>query len=276
MKKLSLIRNLLLVVLFCSLFTSPASSQEEAKQEESTEKSSVQVNFGADLVSRYIWRGTDYGNSPSIQPNLSLTAGGFKIGAWGCYGFGSYKQKVNDSTTLDMGHYAEFDLFVSYTLKGFTLGVTDYFFPNPLNPNSGNKYFNYKSLTTGHSIEASLTYDGPAKFPVQVYVGTMIYGNDPVEDSTGAFTDRNENNFSTYIEASYKFNIKKIGVDVKPFIGGIPFGSILYGPQAGIVNLGLTASKAIKITEHYSIPIYTSVITNPQAESVFLVFGLTL
>ena len=112
--------------------------------------------------------------------------------------------------------------------------------------------------------------------PLQLYAGTVFYGSDPGKDANGNFTERNKNNYSTYIEASYFFSIKKIGVDLKPFIGGIPFGSDWYGNSAGIVNLGLTASKSIKITNAYSLPVYTSIITNPQAQSVFFVFGLTL
>src|SRR5690606_41614376 len=47
----------------------------------------AQVSIGADIMSRYIWRGVDYGNSPSLQPQLSFSAGGFSIGTWGAYSF---------------------------------------------------------------------------------------------------------------------------------------------------------------------------------------------
>jgi hypothetical protein len=67
----------------------------------------------------------------------------------------------------------------------------------------------------------------------------------------------------------------KIGVELKPFIGGIPFGSSWYGPYAGITNIGLTAKKEISITNLYALPVQVSLITNPQAESVFFIFGLS-
>jgi hypothetical protein len=66
------------------------------------------------------------------------------------------------------------------------------------------------------------------------------------------------------------------GFGVKPFVGGIPFGSSWYGPYGGIINAGLTVSKSIPISKEYSLPVFGSVITNPQAESVFLVFGISL
>jgi hypothetical protein len=249
-------------------------SQDAVQAEEKAPGASV--GLGADLVSRYIWRGKDYGNSPAIQPTFSVSVAGFKAGVWGCYAFGQSSKKINDTTTVNMGHYAEFDLYVSYTFKWFTLQVTDYFFPNSLSPNDGNKYYNYKNATTGHTFEGSLMFAGPEKFPLQLSVNTLFYGADKNKDSLGVYGMGSDNNFSTYIEAAWIFKVKKIGVDLKPFIGGIPFGSGWYGQDAGIVNLGMTASKAIAITDRYSLPVYVSVITNPKDESVFFVFGLTL
>lgn len=249
---------------------------QEASEPFEDPKAPAQINLGADLVSRYIWRGRDYGNSPSVQPNVSFSVAGFKIGAWGSYGLAQSTKKINDTTLLNMGHYAEMDLYVCYTYKWFTLQVTDYFFPNSLNANDGNKYYNYTNATTGHTLEGCLMFTGPEKFPLQFFVSTLFYGADKNKDSLGFYGAGSENNYSTYIEAAYIFKLKKIGVDLKPFIGGIPFGSAWYGDYAGIVNCGLTASKTISITEKFSLPLYVSAITNPQAESIFLVVGVTL
>ena len=41
------------------------------------------VDLGADIMSRYVWRGTDFGNTAAIQPSLSFSSGGFTVGAWG-------------------------------------------------------------------------------------------------------------------------------------------------------------------------------------------------
>jgi hypothetical protein len=235
--------------------------------------SSAQFSAGADLVSRYIWRGKDFGNSPAVQPNVAFSVAGFKIGAWGSFGFVPYSQKLNDSTTVDMGNYAEFDPYISYTFKGFTLCVTDYFFPNGTTPNE-NKYFNYDNATTGHTFEVSLAWNGPEKFPLQVFAGTLVYGADKGKDDAGNLGMGTKNNYSVYLEASYPFFVKGFGV--KPFIGGIPSGSAWYGPYGGIVNAGLTVSKTIPITKDFGLPVYSSVITNPQSQSIFFVFGLTL
>jgi len=49
-----------------------------------------------------------------------------------------------------------------------------------------------------------------------------------------------------------------------------------YGTTSGIVNVGVTGYKSIKINENYEILFKTSLITNPQAENIYLVFGITL
>lgn len=44
-----------------------------------------EVQLGADVVSRYIWRGTDFGESMSVQPGLSLSVGALTVGTWASY-----------------------------------------------------------------------------------------------------------------------------------------------------------------------------------------------
>ncbi len=227
----------------------------------------VQFNVGADLVSRYIWRGKDYGNSPAIQPNVSFSYAGLRIGVWGSYGV-----LYNETS----GNYAEFDPNISYTLKWFTIGVTDYFYPNGFSPNNDlkfDRYFIYANDKTGHIFEASLTFTGPENVPLQVYAGTMFYGADKGK-ADGEYGKGTSNNYSTYFEISYPFTIRGIGV--KPFIGGIPYGSAIYGPTGGVVNAGLTISKSLKISREYELPVFGSIISNPQAQSVFMVFGVSL
>lgn len=76
-----------------------------------------EVSAGADLVSTYVWRGTQYGNGPALQPSLEYSFGGFTAGAWGSY-----------SMTGD--GFMEADLFVSYAFNaGLSLGLTKYYFP---------------------------------------------------------------------------------------------------------------------------------------------------
>ena len=75
--------------------------------------------FGADLVSRYVFRGLDYGDSPAIQPAFTFSKKGFSLGAWGSYAF------IATPTGI------EADLFTSYEFDfGLSAGITDYYFPD--------------------------------------------------------------------------------------------------------------------------------------------------
>jgi hypothetical protein len=248
----------------------PGTSEAEVGDEENG------VFVGADFVSRYVWRGTDYGNSPAIQPSLYFSWNGLCVGAWGSYSFSNYSYALNDSITVDAGKYSEFDLYISYTYKWFTLLLYDYFTANGMNPNEGNNYFDLKNSTTSHTLEASLIFEGPEKFPLKFTASTLIYGADKNQDENGEYGYGTKNNFSTYLELEYKFHVAKNFMDLSPFIGGSLFGSSWYGSKPGIINLGLSASKEIPVTERFSIPVKLSVVANPVAQSTFLIFAVSL
>jgi hypothetical protein len=87
---------------------------------------------------------------------------------------------------------------------------------------------------------------------------------------------------SKYLEIGYSADLKGVAVEV--FAGmaldnpelakGEPTG--FYGQEAaGIINLGFSLSKEIKITDSYSLPVSGSIITNPEAENIFMVFGIS-
>jgi hypothetical protein len=264
------------LICFFTAFTLHA-QDEKVRDEIEAEKtdSDATILIGADLMSRYVWRGIDFGNSPAIQPNLAFSWKGLNVGAWGSYAFAKQSIRVNDTTVVNAGTYAETDLYISYTYEWFTLMVFDYFTVNGLNPNEGNRYFDFNNETTAHTIEGCLSFEGGEKFPLQVMASTLFYGDDKNRDSAGVYGAGTKNNYSTYFELAYKIQLKKIGVELKPFIGGIPFGSSWYGPCAGVTNLGLTAKKEIPVTAQYAIPVQVSLLTNPQAQSIFFIFGIS-
>lgn len=206
-------------------------------------------DVGADIYSRYVWRGLDFGNSPSIQPTLSFTKGGFEIGYWGAY-----------STTNV--NYQETDLYLNYTIKDvISIGITDYFFP--LANVAKNKYFEYGEDNTGHIFEGNLNFNGIEKFPVYVSLNYNFYGADK------------DNSF--YAEAGYNGTCKKVDYSV---FAGFTTGKGIYLPDGAdglsFVNVGFSVSKEIPITEKFSLPVSSALIFNPQAENIFLVFGISL
>lgn len=109
----------------------------------------VEASVGADLVSSYIWRGQELGDV-SIQPSVSLSWKGLSLTAWGSASWGREYAK-------------EFDLTLSYAVKGFSVSVTDYSFSKGTNfktgADIGGKYFHFGSNSTLHVYEAQVGYD---------------------------------------------------------------------------------------------------------------------
>lgn len=208
---------------------------------------------GADLVSSYIWRGS-YNAGASLQPTLEMRVGDFTIGAWGSMDLGGNDKK-------------EVDLSVRYSIRGFTIGVTDYWWAGE----GAKKYFHYKKSETAHLWEANLSYVLPVeKLPLTLSWNTIFAGADVDSHS--------ERNYSTYIELSYPFSISQ--VDMRAKIGVAPWYSPAFLPSESrgfsVCNVALSAQKAIKCNEKFSLPLFTELIFNPNTEDIFLVFGLSL
>lgn len=224
-------------------------------------KPKILLQLSADLVSRYIWRGLDFGNSPSVQPNLSLSIGGFEIGCWSAVSF--------------TNTYKEVDLWVKYSFRNLSLTFTDYYVPSldgtPASPN--NKYFVYADKKTAHTFEGSLMFRGGEKFPLWVQAGVFFYGNDKRYGFDTEKDSTESTYYSTYVEAGYSFSTRPFNVDL--FAGFTPFAGA-YGDEAGIVNAGLTVYKDLKITGEFVLPVSGSLIFNPSSNDVYFVFGIKI
>jgi len=200
---------------------------------------SAQFSLGADFMSRYVWRGIDFGDSPSIQPDVNATFGNFNIGAWAAV------------ATQGSPEGTEVDWYASYTFDtskagSFSLQLTDYTFPDLPRGN----YFTKEA----HFLEGGINYSGPSAFPVTVFTGVF-------------FT--NDDDYSVYTEIGYQIEM------VNLFFGFTPAESALYGTsKAGVINTGISASKSLQITENFSLNLTSSIIGNPHADNLFFVFGL--
>ncbi|UKK53152.1 hypothetical protein [Prevotella sp. E2-28] len=212
----------------------------------------VETTISADVVSNYIWRGQDLGGV-SLQPTLGIAYKGFSLTGWGSVG-------LTDPTDTK-----EFDLTAAYTVGGFNIGVTDYWFNAGLDP--AGRYFKYDAHGTNHVFEANVGYDfGVAS--LQWF--TNFSGND------GANKD-GKRAYSSYVEAIVPF--KFASVDWTATAGAVPFATDFYnGWTSGfaVTNLSLKATKDVKVTESFSVPVFAQVAANPCTQKAYLVLGFTL
>lgn len=235
--------------LFCSFAFGQDTESKQIKN----------LDVSVDLMSRYVWRGTDFGQSPSIQPGLSYSLKGFVFGGWGAF------------TTNNPG-IQEADLYLSYNIKDVvTLSLTDYFFPNELASNQ--RYFYYGD-STEHVFEASFTLNQTDKIPFSILLAMNFYGGDAYRiNSDGS---QGSIQYSSYAELSYAYKNLNAFVGFNITKPNTTIGeSGYYGSKPGFVNVGLTVNKDIKISDKYSLPLNVSIITNPQAEKIFLVAGFS-
>ena len=219
-------------------------------QDEIESESKIETTISGDIVSRYIWRGQDLGDV-SLQPTLGIGYKGFSLTAWGNVGL----SKAEDTK--------EFDLTLAYTSGGFNIGITDYWFDAGLDPE--NRYFMYKAHSTNHVFEANIGYDfGFAS--LQWY--TNFAGND-------GYNKDGKRAYSSYLEANVPFKLAT--VDWTATAGVVPFSTTSYGTTGfAVTNLALKATKDIKVTDSFSIPIFAQVVGNPCSQKAYLVLGFTL
>lgn len=109
------------VLLLMAAITLPAVSMAQDK---------VEASVGADVVSKYIWRGQDLGGV-SIQPSVSVAYKGLSLTAWGSVGFDGDDDK-------------EVDFTLAYETGNFSVSVTDYWYPE---------------YHRAHTFEAQVGYD---------------------------------------------------------------------------------------------------------------------
>lgn len=206
-----------------------------------SEVTKAQVTTGADVVSTYVWRGAAF-SGPSIQPYVDYTSGAFSIGAWG-------------SQAFDNG-FQEMDLYLSYSFDfGLSLGLTDYYYP-------GTPYFSY-SEDAANGDFGSHAFEINAGYEIE---SISISGNYIVNEASGAGSIGGD----LYFEAGYAFDDA-----TSAFLGAGNGWHTNFTDDFGIVNLGVSTSKEIVVTDTFSIPVSGSVILNPYSEQLYIVVGFS-
>ena len=194
---------------------------------------SYSQDFGADLVSSYVWRGTQFGSGAHVQPYMDLGSGNLTGGVWGSF------------PTSAKGGGNELDLWVSYDFGPLALTVTNYTFPG-----EGGVYADSEGLFNGDYTELAAS--------------TSIMG---VDLSAGYFTEVE----ALYVELGFSTG----AVDIAFGYGDDQADGFYAGGGSGLVNMSFSGSKDIQISDTYALPVSGSFIINPEAETAFLVFGIS-
>ena len=161
-----------------------------------------------------------------------------------------------------------FCINLSYSIKGFTVTVSDLWWSGVNKP-----YGHYRN---SHYFEGTLAYSFAElcpKFPLAISWSTMFAGADRDTDPvTGELCGKLRG--STYVNFSCPVALPA-DITLTPAISFTPWKG-MYHNKAAITDISLKANKDIKITDNFSIPLFAQVIVAPQFDRTYIVAGFTL
>lgn len=210
--------------------------------------------LGLDIQTKYIWRGMEMMTedaAPVLFPSVNYSYKGLYV-----YFMGGYA--VN-------GKYAEVDAGISYSHRGFTLGVCDYYYPTVSGKND--KYFG-GGKHTGHWLEAYLTY-APEKIPLWATISNFFYGNDKYLDTAG----KEKQAYSTYLEVGTYYDFlhhNRISLAVGAALDKSCYNN--YEHDFSVCNIDLKYTYTVDFNGKWSLPLNVDFIYNPVFDKPFVNF----
>jgi hypothetical protein len=242
------VMNRAVKIIYLLVIVSVMSSSAQDRNTEKTQES-TKAFIAVDMVSKYLWRGFDYGGV-SVLPAFGVAVKGFSFTAFGGAGF-------------DMEQTKTLGLAAQYKRNGLSAMITDFWYSDAYTPlgKFPSTYFEYSAHRTTHIYEASLDYD--FKY-VAVSWNTIFAGYD--------FYKSNEKRaYSTYVEVSAPFRVGSI--DFKADLG-IALWDGFYSNGFNVVNTGVKASKTFYVNEKLAIPVSTQIIVNPYSKQAYILAGV--
>ena len=219
-------------------------------------ESRAQANEGSpwyvscELSSKYVWRGLEYGKSPTLFPSVNYENSAFLATLSGAY-------------AMD-GSHQEVDLGLNYTIKSMvTLGLNDYYFPSAVGQNDS--YFHFRHSDTGHYVEACATVE-PTKLPLWLKLSCYVYGAD--KDSTG------KQAYSTYAELGYQYVFKN--EDKLSLALGANLNKGFYTDYErgfNVVNIMLKYESWFTFNK-FRLPVSASYVLNPYRNKSYFTFSV--
>lgn len=202
-----------------------------------------------ELTTKYMWRGIEYGTAPTMFPMIGYAIHGFNAFAMGGYA-------IN-------GSHQEVDLGVSYTVKEFTVGVSDYYYPSSVGEKD--KYFKLSNRETGHWVEAYATWTG-TNIPLWVTVSTYIYGADK--------NDNEKQMYSSYAEVGYTHSFTDDN-SIALCVGANLNKGFYTDNKSGfnVVNVNAKYSTAFKFGK-FKLPVSASYVLNPYKNKSYFTMSL--
>ncbi|MFC6858166.1 hypothetical protein [Zunongwangia atlantica] len=218
----------------------------EERNEDEVEDDTKLFHFNLQLKNMHLWKGLHVTDAPMTAVDLNYTSknGFFKAGVWGGRGFN--------------GDYTEFDYYVSFMHKGWSLAIWDI---NNYSDFPDAKIFDYDRSTTSHFVDVTLAYQFQ-KVPLKLSWSTIVQGRDTFINDDGQL----RNAYSNYVEASYVI-LDKSNWSLSGLVGGswsfAPQEAHFYGDEPGITNVGFIYNRDLNIFDKFTLPVSATASWNP-------------
>lgn len=218
----------------------------------------AQLHLEATLQNNHLWRGIEVADGLVLTTDVSLTdrSGHLRIGLWG--------------GTNTQGTYKEFNNYLSYTYKGFSLALWDTYNFSPSAAYNNKEFFNYKARSTGRFLDAIVSYRFGESFPLLISWSTIIFGRDRNADNTA-------NKYSTFCYAEYPVYQKEewrvdAGMGGTFALNRTGDSSNFYGDTSGMVHIMLKVSRNVNLGK-WEIPVFACALWNPQGDRALFQLG---
>ena len=254
MKKLLIV--IMLIFVSAPLFADDSNAPVETNNWSAKYRKSP-FGLGVGIQTKYVWRGMEMmpqNSSPVISPSFSYSIKGVYLYAMGGYALN--------------GLYSEVDLGVSYTWKGITVGLNDYYYPTV----DGNFDNYFSSDNSGHWLEATLTY-APEKVPVWVTVSNFFYGPDKYIDENGA----EKQAYSSYIEVGTYFDFldnNRVSLTIGSALNKSCYNG--YMKNFCVCNIEGKYTYNVTFKNEWVLPLSVSCIYNPVYDKPFINFSANI
>ena len=226
----------------------------------------AKLHLSSGLELTHLWRGLEVSKGLTFDNDISISDKNdhFRVDFWG-------GMQVS-------GDYKEFDYYASYNYGGFSAAVWDIFnfsdgiYDDTRGTEKPYRIFNYDCHTTGHFLDAVISYNFGQKVPLTLSWSTIFAGRD-----RGA---KNEQNlYSTFVQASYKV-YEDNNFIVTPSVGGVfamnpeeGTKATFYSKTAGVNDVRMNVTYKLKVGKH-SMPVTATAMWNPEANRGY--FGASI
>lgn len=210
--------------------------------------------LGLDIQTKYMWRGMEMmpdESVPVLFPSMNYAYKGLFLYATGGYA-------IN-------GKYAEVDLGISYSWKGLTFGINDYYYPT-IDKKEDDYLVGGKH--TGHWLEGSITY-APEKIPLIATISNFFAGADKYIGTDG----KEKQAYSTYIELGTYYDFldqNRIALNVGAALNKSCYNN--YEHDFSVCNIEFKYTYTVPFKNGWSLPLNVAYIYNPVFDKSFIDF----